>query len=398
MNNLLTESSIEATVGLKKKHAQRYFSDILGEVMNFMQQTLESLDPSSDRHRTYLKFARSVITNIKRYASDFRSLTKFFIHPSAHYWPDEADPNLYAAGILSYCVRLSQQPEKTSFELFYYLHSGWMNALLTDRLNDYTRYLIKGMKSKEFTQFMLVDFIPAILEVGFRMNGWLLCSTFLPTISYRIRRLMDSLGSNSSWALEQFLNVLKIIFNGTINLLQKFPTNDDIRGAHSEHRGILAVTYQFWMQNASTMRLYMENNPQTTQIINQVTNPLSSFIYNALKSFEPDYKNTTTLDPFTSPSLLSSSRFENILTGKHHEKFIEFLTHEIIDCWQFSSSPFRVVIRTRSREFSPEFSFPYTLNEVLNGELPVYLNLFECLDRSIKLKERPNSLIEQLVF
>ncbi|POS84391.1 hypothetical protein EPUL_003124 [Erysiphe pulchra] len=399
MSNLLTESSIEVTVGLKRKHAQRYFSDILGEVMNFMQQTLESLDPSSDRHRTYLSFTRSVITNIKRYASDFRSLTKFFIHPSAHYWPDEADPNLYAAGIVSYCVRLGQQPEKTSFELFYYLHSGWMNALITNRLNEYTKYITKGMKCKEFTQFMLVDFIPAILEVGFRMNGWLICSTFLPTISYRIRRLMDSSGPNSSWAFEQFLNILKIIFNGTIDHLQKFPTNDDIRGAHPEHRGILAVTYQFWMQNASTMRQYIENYPQITQIITEVTNPLSSFIYKTLESFEIDYKNTTTPQHFFSSSLLITSKFENLSTGKYHDKFIDFLSHEILDCWQFSSSPpFRVIIRTRSREFSPEFMFPYTLKEVLYGELPVYLNLFECLDRSIKLKKQPNSLIEQLVF
>ncbi|RKF61516.1 putative mus7 mms22 family protein [Erysiphe neolycopersici] len=399
MSNLLTESSIEVIVGLKKKHAQRYFSDILGEVMNFMQQTLESLDSSSDRHRTYLNFTRGVITNIKRYASDFRSITKFFIHPSAHYWPDEADPNLYAAGIVSYCVRLGQQPEKTSFELFYYLHSGWMNALMTHRLNEYSSYLIKGMKCKEFAQFMLVDFIPAILEVGFRMNDWLLCSTFLPTLGYRIRRLMDSPGPNSLWAFEQFLNILKIIINGTINLLQKFPSYDDIRGAHPEHRGILAVTYQFWMQNASTMCQYMENHPQITRIINQVTNLLNSFIYKALESFEPDYKKATTPDQFSSSSLPLSSKFENLSTGKYHDKFIDFLTHEILDCWQLSSSPpFRVIIRTRSREFSPEFMFPHTLKEVLQGELPVYLNLFECLDRSIKLKERPNSLIEQIVF
>ncbi|KHJ32870.1 putative mus7 mms22 family protein [Erysiphe necator] len=398
MSNLLNENSTEATIGIEKRQAKRYFSDILGEVMNFMQQILESLDPNSDRHRIYLNFARSVITNIKRYVSDFCSLTKFFIHPSAHYWPDESDPNLYAAGIVSYCIRLRQQPEKTSFELFYYLHSGWMNALITDRLNAYTRYIMKGMKCKEFTQFMLMEFIPAILEVGFRMNGWLLCSTFLPTISYRIRQLMNSPGPDSSWAFEYFLNFLKIMVNGTLFLLQKFPTKGDVRGAHPEHRGMLTVTYQFWMQNASTMRQYMERYTQMTETINQVTNLLSSFIYKALKSFETNkssYTDTTTNQFFS--SFLLSSKFENISTGKYYGRFIDFFAQEIHDCWQFST-PFSVIIRARSREISKEYLFEYTLQEVLQGEIAVYENLFECLDHDLKLKKRPNLMIEQLNF
>ncbi|TQS36707.1 hypothetical protein Golomagni_02836 [Golovinomyces magnicellulatus] len=385
MSNILIENSTESEIGLPQKQARQHFSQMLGEVLKYMQKVLESLDPNTERHRLYLNFARSVITNIKRYASDFRHLTEFFIHPSAHYWPHDADPNLYVAGIVSYCVRLSKQPEKTSFELFYYLYNGWMNAVINDRLEEYTNYITKGMKRKEFTQFMLAEFIPVILEVGFSMDGWLLCTTFLPTIKYRICKILETPGPDSAWTIEHFTNILKIIYNGTSNLIKRFP--NDIRGAHRDHRGILAVLFQFWMQNSATIRQYMERHPHTTEIIRSITDPLSRFIFHALRSFE---KNETCQNyPF--------SKYD-VQTGKYHDKFIAFFTREISECWQFSDeSHFQVVIKAKSRETSKEFLFENTLKEVLCGEIAIYESLFEDQEDMTLIKGF-NSLIEKLML
>ncbi|RKF56176.1 putative mus7 mms22 family protein [Golovinomyces cichoracearum] len=385
MSNILIENSSESETGLTQKQARRHFSQMLGEVLKSMQKVLETLDPNTERHRIYLNFARSVITNIKRYASDFRHLTEFFIHPSAHYWPHDADPNLYVAGIVSYCVRLSKQPEKTSFELFYYLHNGWMNAVINDRLEEYTNYIEKGMKRKEFTQFMLSEFIPVILEVGFSMDGWLLCNTFLPTIKYRIFRILETSGPDSAWALEQFLNILKIIYNGTSNLIKRFP--NELRGAHPDHRGILAVLFQFWMQNSATIRQYMERHPHMTQSIRKITDPLTGFIFHALRSFE---RNEMCQNyPF--------SKYD-FQTGKYHNKFITFFTREISECWQFSDeSHFQVVIKSRSRESSKMFLFENTLKEVLCGEIAIYESLFEYREDMILIRGF-NSLIEKLML
>lgn len=385
MSNLLIENSTEMETGLTQKHAQRYFSEILGEVLKSMQKVLESLDPDSENHIKYLTFARSVITNIKCYASDFRTLTEFFIHPSVYYWPHDSDPNLYAAGIISYCLRLGQQPERTSIELFYYLHSGWTNALISNQLGEFTKYIERGMKRKEFTQFMMAEFIPVVLQVGFCINGWILCSAFLPTISYRVRRLLEMPEPYSTWMFDHFINILKVILNGTKGLIREF--SDGLRGAHPKHRGILAVVFQFWMQNAALMNQYVERYPHVRETLRQITDPLSNFIYHSLKSFEIGHTCQYNL----------SGDF-NIARGVMWDKFIAFFEKEINEFWQFpDDSNFRVIVRSRSRELSAEQSFTYTLEEVLRGELAEYEALFHCPDGVVLMRE-PNLLIEQIII
>ncbi|CAD6505035.1 BgTH12-00534 [Blumeria graminis f. sp. triticale] len=385
MNNLLVENLTEVKAGLTQKQAQQYFSHILGEGLRFIQNTLETVKVNSDAHIKYLAFARSIVTNIRSYASGFRKIPEFFIHPSVHYWPNDDDPNLYVAGIISYSVRLSQLTKRTSFEFLYYIYNGWMNALVTDHLKEYKRHVHHGMRCKNFTKFMLVEFVPAILKVGFNLSAWILCATFLPAISYRISRILETNGSESLWMFEQLINNLKIILNYTSSLAQRPP--QDLRGPHKNHRGILSVVFQFWMQIAPSLCQYMERRPQLVETTTTVIDSFNRFIYSLLQCF-------------TDGKIHQQSKIQeySIKQGRYTMEFVNFFEREIQDCWQFiEDSKFGIIIKTRSQEMSSELWFESTLGEVLTQEIKTYEVFFENTE-DLKIPAIENLLIHELII
>ncbi|CCU74966.1 hypothetical protein BGHDH14_bgh05354 [Blumeria hordei DH14] len=385
MSNLLVENLTEVKAGLTQKQAQQYFSHILGEGLRFIQNTLETVKVNSDAHIKYLAFARSIVTNIRSYASGFRKITEFFIHPSKHYWPNDDDPNLYVAGIVSYSVRLSQLTKRTSFELLYYIYNGWTNALITNHLKEYKHHIRHGMRCKNFTKFMLVEFVPAILEVGFNLSAWILCATFLPAISYRVSRILETNGSESIWMFEQLINNLKIILSCTSRLAQSSP--QDLRGAHKNHRGILSVVFQFWMQIAPSLCQYIERRPQLIETITTVTDHFNKFIYSSLKCF-------TDGETYQQSEILEYS----LTRGRYTTEFVNFFEREIQDCWQFiDDSKFGIIVKTRSRELSAELWFESTLGEVLTQEIKAY-EVFFGNTEDLEIPAIKNLLIHELII
>ncbi|KAG4442828.1 hypothetical protein IFR05_001709 [Cadophora sp. M221] len=359
MSSILIDKTTDLEVGLPEKQTERLFSDMLGEVMKSMQSHLESLEPGSDVHSYHLEVARVVISDIKSYANGFRPLIDFFIHPSTYYWPHDGDPSLYRAGLVSYCLRLDQQPDKTAFELYYYLHSGWTNALVSNRMDHFISCVRTGMKWWDFTKFMLSDFVPAILAAGFNSSAWLLCSIFLPAISNRVIRLLENTDSKSTWVFESLLNVLKMIMNGTIMQVHLYERNP--LGVHPDHRGILAVTFRFWLAIALPMRQYAIRHSQEA-VLEEVTDPLSSFIYHAANAFQ-------TGDPFIQ---VPEGQFD-VHKGKYTNNFVKLIVEHIKDNWQFSDEEcFGVVVKTRSNECSAVTVFRESLREVLEGDLERY--------------------------
>ncbi|KAH7357005.1 Mus7/MMS22 family-domain-containing protein [Rhexocercosporidium sp. MPI-PUGE-AT-0058] len=359
MSSILIDKTTDTEVGLPQKQTQRLFSDMLGEAMKSMQSHLESLEPGSDLHSYHLQIARVVVADIKSYASDFRQLIDFFIHPSAHYWPHDGDPSLYRAGLVAYCLRLEQQPDKAAFELYYYLRSGWTNSLVSNRMDNFIGCVRTGMKWWDFTKFMLSDFVPAILTAGFHSSAWLLCSIFLPAISNRVIRLLDSTDNRCTWVFENLLNILKMIMNGTIMQARLYERN--LLGVHPDHRGILAVTFRFWLAIALPMRQYATRHSQESAL-EEVTDPLSSFIYHAVHAFQ-------TGDPFIQ---VPEGQFD-VHKGKYTDNFVKHIVEDIKDNWQFSDDEcFGVVVKIRSNECSTLTVFRESLREVLEGDLDGY--------------------------
>lgn len=384
MSTIILEKTSDLKLGLPHKQAQRLFSDMLGEVLNAIQKTLESQEPSSKEHLAYLEFARSVITDIKCYVGDFRTLTEFFVHPSNHYWPHDADPNLYAAGIVSYCIRLAQQPEKTSFELFYYLHGGWKTALISGRMASYQSCVRKGSKRWEFASFMLSEFVPAILEAGFESGGWLLCSTFLPSLVHHITVLLDKDNDKSQWVFEQMINLLKIIMIGITAKAQQF--QDLPGGVHPQHRGILSVVFNFWFALAAPMRQFVERNPEQESSLEQVTTALSTFIFQAIQSFHD-----------SEAEIFPPAGHLDIKKGRFTDRFSEVITKDIKDNWDFVDDwGFEIVVRGRLKEESLVQRGRDILGEVLERDVQRYRAFFPVEGEMVR--EVRNTFVEFLEF
>ncbi|PVH83750.1 hypothetical protein DL98DRAFT_569489 [Cadophora sp. DSE1049] len=382
MSSILIEKTTETEVGLPQKQAQRLFSDILGEVMKSMQKLLESLEPGSDLHNYHLQVARVVIAGIKSYASDFRPLIDFFIHPSKSYWPHDADPSLYRPGLIAYCLRLEQQPDKAAFELYYYLHSGWTKALVHSRMDNFRSCIRTGMKWWDFAKFMLSDFVPAIVATGFNSSAWLLCSIFLPAISGSLIGLLEDTDHKATWVFESLLNVLKMVMNGTIMQAHLYERN--LLGVHPQHRGILAVTFKFWFAIALPMRQYATRHSQESAL-EEVTDPLSSFIYHSVHAFQ-------TGDRFIQ---VPEGQFD-VHKGKYTDGFVKHIVGDIKDNWQFSDEQcFGVAVKTRSNECSAVRMFRDSLKEVLE----VDLELYECAypnKQDVLVEKMRNVYIDEL--
>ncbi|KAL2073557.1 hypothetical protein VTL71DRAFT_10883 [Oculimacula yallundae] len=384
MSSILTDKTTDLDVGLQQKQTQRLFSDMLGEVMKSIQNHLESLEPGSEIHSYHLQVARVVVADIKSYASEFRPLTDFFIHPSTYYWPHDGDPSLYRAGLVAYCLRLEQQPDKTAFELYYYLHSGWTLALVSNRMDNFISCIRTGMKWWDFTKFMLSDFIPAIIDTGFQWAAWLLSSIFLPAISDRVISLLDNKDHKSAWVFESLLNILKMIMNETIIYARDHERT--LHGVHPDHRGILAITFRFWFAIALPMRQYATRHSEDEErALEEVADPLSSFIYHTVNAFQ-------TNDPFIH---VPEGQFD-VHRGKYTHRFKLHIIGDVKENWEFSNEDcFAVVVKTRSNELSPVTVSRESLREVLEGGLGRY----ECAypnKEDVPLEKAKNVYIQEL--
>jgi len=254
-----------------------------------MQSQLESMTPRSVGHIQYVEFSQSIISSIRARGSGIQPLRPFFGMESIAYWPDVSDPKLYTAGIISYALRLRDQPGKTSSELFHYLYSGWRNCLIIGQLDNHVAYIEKGMKYWDFMEFMLASFIPAALHIGFICpGGWIIPSTYLPALANQVRRLLERGGIQGSATFGHMIDILRIIMNGILTQNGNWQNSgSDILGIHPEHRGMISSACQFWLSVSPDMKTYLTSHPddERAAFFEDVSGSLTSFAETTLCSF-----------------------------------------------------------------------------------------------------------------
>jgi hypothetical protein len=379
MGSLLIEGRTGAEISLPPRDAQRLFSDMLGEVMKTMQRNLESTQPGSNLQKKYVETVQLIVEDIKSYAGDIKPLSDFFIHTSKFYWPPEGDPDLFGPGIVPYCLRLSIHPERSSWELLWYLLNRWKSSMVSGRMDNYMNGLNQGMKRWDFYKWMLSDFLPSALEAGFHADGWILCSTFLHPLARQAARLLEEGDEKSQWVFEHLVNILKIIMNGTIAYSRR------PGGIKPSTRGILAVAYKFWLSIAPLMRQFIERHPSEADILLEVAEPLSRFIYHALQTFVS-----------SEPAFWHPTRILNIRKGRLHDKFSAAFVEDIKEFWEFEDEVGeKVVVKSRTKERSPVQWFGVTLKEVLEGEITMYQVLFPGTS-GVRVPLRRNVFIDDL--
>jgi hypothetical protein len=279
---------------LSERERQSLLSATLKNTMDFMQQQLESLRPPSISHDRYVKFCQKVISLLRAFTNNIRPVTDFFIRHSIHYWPKGDDPHLYAAGIISYSLRLHDQQGKTSLELFHYLYSGWKNDQLHSRVNNHITCVLKGMKNWPFAEFMLANFVPATVLAGFNSaGGRVLPKIYLPAIAKRTPHFLERNGPEGASAFAHLINILKMIMNGiriralSARVPERIFWDDETTsmniedGVSGENRGVISMACQFWISIQPVLIEYVEKHPAEMSILEEVATPLNDFMWKA---------------------------------------------------------------------------------------------------------------------
>jgi hypothetical protein len=353
-----------------KRETRNLFASSLKTSMELMQQQLEALTPHSKVHNAYVEFCQSVVKYIRSLASDIRPVADFFLRSSEHYWPEEDDPNLYASSITSYSLRLKDNPSRTSSELFHFLYRGWKNDMVHSRPQNHTMSVLKGMKHWEFTEFMLSNFIPAILRVGFDTPGAsVLPKTYLPTVAKRVPRFLAKSGPEAGLTFKYLINILKIITNYVTS--QTIDEWSDMNEVHRTHRGIFSVVCQFWISIIPALREYIGLHPEYSSIMGEITIPMNKFALGALHYF------TTGVAGSWSADLL------NITDGDSVKRFIVALQDDIQAYWRVYEG--EIFIRANGARTNDDGGVKMSLKE---GILP----LFEVLSVGLPYFEEAGTL------
>lgn len=212
----------------------------------------------SQPHHDYVTFVQQVVAEIRARASEYRTDMKFFLRTSPEYWPNKDDPNLYGAGLDSYChaLKSAEAPSKTEWELFYYLNNGWNNALRNSHMKRHMGHITKALSHTHFVRFVLRDFLPAVLHVSFNVKGgWVLGATYLPTVGCAVTHciwgllatecireefFLDSRTGESFKVFLHLTSFLNIIVESIRTHLPNLTINGEV---NPKHRGMLAVVY-----------------------------------------------------------------------------------------------------------------------------------------------------------
>ncbi|EPE07476.1 hmg-i hmg- dna-binding protein [Ophiostoma piceae UAMH 11346] len=122
---------------------------------------------STGAHEQYVLFVREIVALMRSHGGDICTLDDFFYSQSVEYAPSPEDPQLRAASIVTYGLRLGEGETTAAPQLFYYLHNSFNIALANGDLAQECRLLERSMDdNSSILKFMLERMLPAILRVS----------------------------------------------------------------------------------------------------------------------------------------------------------------------------------------------------------------------------------------
>ncbi|TDZ25360.1 Protein MSP1 [Colletotrichum orbiculare MAFF 240422] len=151
-----------ADAATKKNYAAR-FSKALDSVMLQMRADLQVVASQSPEHPTYVGFVRSIISLITTYGADIRAVHPFFKDVSKVYSPPAEDPQLQAATIQSYGLRLQEGDQRTASTLIHLFLNNFKQALRYGKLPEQVLLLRKAMDIDAIERFT-VRMLSAVLH------------------------------------------------------------------------------------------------------------------------------------------------------------------------------------------------------------------------------------------
>lgn len=353
---LLNQINVDLVLGnVSLKEAHTMFAAMLKQVMESMKNQLESMTPGSTEHLEYVKFIQPIASIIRSYASEIQPLLDFFVQSSAHYWPGDTDPNMYAAGVVSYSLRLAKDPSRTSPQLFHYLYNGWRQDLVQGRIKQHMNHVKKGMHHWEFTEFMLSEFMPAALHVGFRWaGGWALCATYLPVLSNRLIKILQEGDERATAASGHLVNLLTDI----INELSVLHRSVIVTGSNTllNHLYIAHTVFQFWLSVALPIKVFASSQSNTSKTIDDIETSMMKLMSQACQIQDRE-----------SIQNLELAATGHVTRGVQFDKFVAVLMQDLDENWEVANNGYEVEIgSTRARDNTKtKVNLAYLLGEPL---------------------------------
>ncbi|TAQ89163.1 hypothetical protein B7494_g2544 [Chlorociboria aeruginascens] len=345
------------------KELQPRYSSMLKELMTSMKGHLEKMTCLSPAHKKYVVFVQRIATLLRSEVSDICSRTDYFVRQSSHYWPPEDDPNLYVPGLMAYDQRLSDRPDSTPSQLFYYLYNGWKNAFICGRLTEHRNHVYKGMKGWNLTKFMLEEFVPVILYMGFdRRGAWVFSNTYLPIIARRVHILLN----RRCDVLEALVNALRMSMNGILSTYLQHGRGID--GINPHHRGIISEVCNFWVALLPSMiECAKQYHGRLGHLdgVNEMVAVFNDMAEYALRSFDPKSEESW--------SAVSYSVTETV----HFQQFKSAISDDMDSSWNVNQAG-DIRIRGTGPQGSRYVTLGFdqiagaTLHDILRARLPTY--------------------------
>lgn len=149
------------------KQQRDEFAKILQLAMQKMKEDLALLRPHAAEHGPYMDFVRQVISLIKSHGVGICVVDPFFTQPSVDYSPPMQDPQLHAAGIVAYGVRLSERDVTAVPQLFHYLYNNFKIALGNNKMEQECQILGRAMaENAHVAAFVLQFMLPAVVQAS----------------------------------------------------------------------------------------------------------------------------------------------------------------------------------------------------------------------------------------
>ena len=358
-----SQASVTAEIpGMSLKETCDEFAKTYDAILGLMKQELQSLTPRSINHSQYQDFVRVIVSSIKENSGNLQRYVdlRFFLEPSAAYTPSPSDPALFGPNLAQYATRLGRVPGAEQ-QLFHCLLNGWIMNQCNEvkKILQFMCILRRVMEHQTIANYLLSEFYPALLAVGFgTQGGWVLCHQFLPLLCHYITsNLKLKENSQALGVFNHAINILKMIMNGTLLTYRNFEHDEE--GINPNHRGILVTTFEFSEAILPCMFNYCRADIRQFSKFNEIAQSISEYKYFAAQAYAG----------FSTEVWRHNGLF-TVDNGRFAMDFADEIRSEMEKHFQVDDMGFRV--RVRGYDITDLGLDERNLGEVLRSGMPVY--------------------------
>ena len=212
----MREDLLQAEGPVVRRQRKEGHSRCLQAAMNKMKDDLKTLKAANPaEHKAYMAFVQQIVALIESHGVGICAVDSFFTQPSSDYSPPAQDPQLHAARIIGYGIRLGEGEPNAIPQLFYYLYNNFKIALAHDKLHDERTILQNAMSNRHVLSFTLARALPGIIWATSKENStWPLLDVYLGALRTVLTRSCLPKELNGEDSIDDVSALLKSVLAG----------------------------------------------------------------------------------------------------------------------------------------------------------------------------------------